>query len=475
MKYDAVVVGSGPNGLSAAVELARNGLKVCVLEAQHTIGGGVRSAEITLPGYIHDICSAIHPMAYASPFFRRLELNIDWIKPQAALAHPLENAPPGLLFESLENTIERWDADGTAWRKLFEPFIQNQDALLSDILKPIRIPDHMFLIAKFGLIAIRSAMSVRESRFRSPQASALFAGCAAHSFLSLRAKGSASFALVLALGAHLTGWPMAKGGSQQIANSLVSKLRTFEGEIHADRNIRSFQDLPESKTYLFDVSPKQLIRIAESELPSAYRKKLRKYRYGPGVFKIDWALDGPIPWKDMECLSAGTVHLGGTAEELAEAEERVMRGQIAERPFVLLAQQSLFDPTRAPEGKHTGWAYCHVPNGSDVDMTERIESQVERFAPGFRDRILARHTDNCSQLEEHNQNLIGGDISGGANDLFQLLARPVLSLDPYATPNPKIFLCSSSTPPGGGVHGMCGYNAAKSVLQRVFHIRNEFR
>jgi len=304
-------------------------------------------------------------------------------------------------------------------------------------------------------------------------ARALFSGCAAHSLLSLRAMGSASFGLVLALSAHVTGWPLSKGGSQKIVNALATKFKTFEGQIKTGTAVRSFKDLPEAKSYVFDVTPKQLASIAGDQLPKSYLQKIRRFRYGPGVFKIDWALSGPIPWKNAECLSAATVHLGGPAEEIAESEDRMAQGKIAERPFVLLAQQSLFDETRAPQGKQTGWAYCHVPNGSDVDMTERIESQVERFAPGFRDRILARHTYNCKQLEQHNQNLIGGDISGGANDLLQILARPMLSLDPYATANPRIFLCSSSTPPGGGVHGMCGYNAAKSVLQRVFHIKHK--
>jgi phytoene dehydrogenase-like protein len=470
MKYDAVVIGGGPNGLSAALELARRGLGVCVLEGEETIGGGVRSAELTLPGYIHDVCSAIHPMALISPFFRSFNLDIDWIKPDTALAHALEDQPPVLLFQSLNHTAEGLAQDGTAWRQFFERFIQKQDSLFNEILKPIRIPGHPFVLAKFGLTAMRSAASVLRSKFKQERARALFAGCAAHSILSLLAKSSASFGMVMAISAHATGWPFPKGGSQQIANSMASSFKNLRGEIQTGRMVESFDDLPDARAYFFDVTPRQLIKIAGKRFPKTYTEKLQTFRYGPGVFKIDWALDGPIPWKHSECLSAGTVHLGGSAAEIVQAEQQVAEGKIAERPFVLVAQQSLFDRTRAPENKQTGWAYCHVPNGCNEDMTQRIESQVERFAPGFRDRILARHTMNPAQLQQHNANLIGGDISGGSNDFVQLMARPVFSLDPYATPDPKIFLCSSSTPPGGGVHGMCGFNAARSALKRIFHL-----
>jgi phytoene dehydrogenase-like protein len=468
MKYDALVIGAGPNGLSAAVELARSGVSVCLLEASETIGGGTRSGELTLPGYVHDICSAIHPMAFLSPFFRSLKLQIDWIFPPAALAHPLADGSAAVLFQDLRQTAAGLNGDRNAWQRMFEPFVERADHLFSEILKPPGVPRYPFLMAEFGFLALRSARSLAQSRFAQPLARALFTGCAAHSLLSLNRAGSAAFGLLLALAGHASGWPLAKEGSQQIANALGSAFQSSGGEIQTGRFINSMRDLPEARAYLFDVTPKQLLQIASEDLPTGYRRKLESYRYGPGVYKMDWALSGPIPWKSSECALAATVHVGGTMEEVAQAEEEVVRGRHPDRPFLLLGQQSLFDSTRAPEGKHTGWAYCHVPNGSNIDMTERIENQIERFAPGFRDLILARHTYNCRQLEEHNANLIGGDISGGANDLYQLLARPVLKLNPYATANPKIFLCSSSTPPGGGVHGMCGYHAARSALKNVF-------
>jgi phytoene dehydrogenase-like protein len=470
MTYDAVVIGAGPNGLSAAVELARNGLKVLVLEKSEEIGGGTRSAPLTLPGYIHDICSAIHPMAALSPFFQEIQLDVEWIYPDAALAHPLDDQPPALLFRSLPQTIKSLRNDGNAWKKLLEPYIQNEASLFGEILRPIRFPRHPFLLARFGLAAMRSAISVINSNFSEPPARALFAGCAAHSLLSLNDLATAAFGLIFGIAGHVNGWPFSKGGSQQIANALQAKLISFGGNIVKGHDVRSIGDLPEARAFLFDVTPKQLLEIAGEQLSTKYRSILQKFHYGPGVFKIDWALDGAIPWKFPECRSAATVHVGGTAEEIAQSEEEVSRGRIAERPFVIIAQHTLFDPSRAPEGKHTGWAYCHVPNGCDEDMTERIETQVERFAPGFRDLILARHTYNCSQLESLNENLIGGNIGGGSNHFSQLLARPVLKFDPYATSNQKIFLCSSSTPPGGGVHGMCGYNAARSALKKIFKI-----
>lgn len=468
MKHDAVVVGAGPNGLSAAVELARSGVSVCVLEASRTIGGGTRSAELTLPGYLHDICSAIHPMAALSPFFRRLNLELDWIFPPAAVAHPMPDGSASVLFPDLHRTAAALGKDGNAWQSLFQPFVQNVDQIFSEILKPLGIPRHPLLMAKFGLNAVRSARSLALGTFSQPHARALFAGCAAHSLLSLDDPGSASFGLVLALAGLTAGWPLVKGGSQQIANALASRLQKHGGEIQTGLRVRSMADLPDARAYLFDVTPRQLLQITAELLPENYRQKLGAYRYGPGVFKIDWALNGAIPWKSSECRLAATVHVGGSMEDVARAENEVAGGQHPERPFVLLGQQSLFDDTRAPEGKHTGWAYCHVPNGSDVDMTEQIETQVESFAPGFRERILARHTFNSLQLEDHNANLVGGDISGGANNLKQILARPVIKRNPYSTPNPKIFLCSSSTSPGAGVHGMCGYNAARSVLKKVF-------
>jgi phytoene dehydrogenase-like protein len=467
-ELDAVVVGAGPNGLSAAIVLARAGLSVVVLEASHTIGGGARTAELTLPGFRHDICSAIHPLAVISPFFRTLPLDVDWVEPPFALAHPLENGTAAILERSLESTAARLEGDASAYRHLMTLFVRQADALFEEILRPLRLlPRHPLLLARFGLQGIRSAMSIAH-RFRGDRARALFGGCSTHSMIPLDWTGSASFGLALAMGAHITGWPLARGGSQMIVDALGKHLRSLGGEIRTGSPVRSLRDIPSSRATIFDVTPRQLATIARDALPSRYVGRLERFRYGPGVFKIDWALDGPIPWRAAECAGAATVHVGGTIEEIALHESEVWRGRNTERPFVLIAQQSLFDPTRAPSGKHTGWAYCHVPNGSTEDMTERIERQVERFAPGFRDRILARHTMNCAQLEAHNANVVGGDIAGGANIFRQVVSRPFPQLEPYGTANPRMFIASSSTPPGAGVHGMCGYWAAQAALRRVF-------
>ena len=469
--YDAVVVGSGPNGLSAAVELARAGLSVCVLEAKETIGGGSRTEELTEPGFLHDICSAIHPMGVVSPFFKTLELErwgVEWVNSPAALAHPFDDGTAALMSQSLEATGETLGVDRDAYVALMKPFLRNPETFFSEILRPVRIPRHPFMMLRFGLLGMRSCESVVNSRFRGERAKAIFAGCSAHSVVPLEKAGTASIGLVLALVAHAVAWPCARGGSRAIVEALAALLKSLGGEVKTGRPVRAMSDLPEARAILFDLTPRQVVEIAGDQLPARYRRKLSRFRYGPGVFKIDWSLDGPIPWKADECRRAATVHLGGTFEEIARGERQAWGGEHPERPFVLVAQQSLFDRTRAPEGKHTGWAYCHVPHGSDVNVTERVESQVERFAPGFRDLIRARHTFTAAQVERHNWNMIGGDIGGGANTLWQFLARPVPKYDPYSTPNPKLFICSSSTPPGGGVHGMCGYWSARSALRRVF-------
>ncbi|HYS53246.1 MAG TPA: NAD(P)/FAD-dependent oxidoreductase [Thermoanaerobaculia bacterium] len=460
---DAVVVGAGPNGLSAAIVLAQAGRSVVVLEAHDTIGGGARTAELTLPGFRHDVCSAIHPMAVISPFFRSLKLDVEWVEPRYAIAHPLDDGRAAILERSLDATSAGLGRDARAWHDLFAPFVG--DTLFSEILRPMRIfTRHPILLARFGIEALRSAFGVAR-RFGEDPARALLAGCAAHAVRPLETAGTGAFAVTFALSGHATGWPFPKGGSQRIVESLVTRLRSLGGEIRVSTPVRSMRDLPESRVVIFDVTPKQLAAIAGDALPERYGRRLRRFQYGPGVFKVDFALDGPIPWRAAECAGAATVHLGGTLEEIARHEAEIWRGRNSERPFVLLAQQSLFDPTRAPAGKHTGWAYCHVPNGSSDDMTERIEKQIERFAPGFRDRILARHTFNAAQLESYNANLVGGDVGGGAYTLLQTVARPFPKVNPYATPNPRLFLGSSSTPPGGGVHGLCGWFAAQAALR----------
>jgi phytoene dehydrogenase-like protein len=469
--YDAVIVGAGPNGFSAAIVLAKAGLTTLILEANDTIGGGARSAALTLPGFTHDICSAIHPMGVVSPFMRTLPLaehGLEWRYSPAAIAHPLDGGKAASMEESLDATARKLGPDGDAWRRLMGPLVKNASALFDEILRPIRlIPRHPIVMARFGLDAIRSGAAVAK-RFKTAEARALFGGCVAHSFLPLDAPASASFGIVLALAGHATGWPCARGGSGAIIDAMASYFRSLGGEIETSHRVASLNDVPPSRAVIFDVTPRQLAAIAPNDLPPSYLGKLRRFRYGPGVFKVDYALDGPIPWQAEECRRSATVHVGGTFEEIAVHEAATWKGVATKKPFVLVAQQSVFDDTRAPAGKHTGWAYCHVPHGSTEDMSEAIESQIERFAPGFRDRILARHTRNSAQYESYDANFVGGDIGGGANNLMQFLTRPFPALDPYATPNPRLFIGSSSTPPGGGVHGMCGYWAAQSALRRLF-------
>jgi phytoene dehydrogenase-like protein len=407
-------------------------------------------------------------MALVSPLLRRLPLDqygLSWIRSPAALAHPFDDGSAAVLTRTLDATGATLAEDGESWARLMRPFLKHSDALFGEILKPVRIPRHPLLMARFGLVGLRSCASLVRSHFRGARARAMFAGCAAHSFLPLDDAASASFGLVLALTGHAADWPIARGGSQRIVDALASHLRACGGVIEVDRPVRTLRDIPPSRAVMFDVAPRALEAIAGDALPPRYRRQLRAFRHGPGVFKIDWALRGPIPWKASACHAAATVHVAGTFEEIAQSEADAAAGRICDRPFVLVAQQSLFDPSRAPAGHHTGWAYCHVPNGTTVDMTARIESQIERFAPGFKDLVLARRTRSPADLEAYNANMIGGDIGGGANDLRQILFRPVPRWNPYTTPNARLFLCSSSTPPGGGVHGMCGYWAAQRVLR----------
>ena len=466
---DAVVVGAGPNGLAAAIHIARAGHSVAVYEANDEIGGGARSAELTLPGFVHDVCSAIHPIAALSPFFNGLPLRkhgLEWIQPDAPLAHPLDDGTAVMLERSVDATAARLGADGDAYRGLISPFVSHWDQLATEVLRPLaHLPRHPLLLARFGLHAMRSARGLASS-FRGDEARALVAGCAAHSFLPLEHPFTTAFALMFLMSGHAVGWPLPRGGSRRISAALASYLHQLGGTITTGRPVQQLSDVPTARAYVFDTSPWHLESIAADRLPAGYRRALRRYRRGPGVFKIDYALDGPVPWRAADCLRAGTVHLGGTFDEISASEAAVSRGEHPERPFVLVAQQSLFDPTRAPSGKHTLWAYCHVPNGSTIDMSERIEAQLERFAPGFRERVLARSAMNTRGVERRNANNAGGDISCGSHSGLQLFARPRIAIDPYATPARDIYLCSSATPPGGGVHGMCGYNAARSVIAR---------
>jgi phytoene dehydrogenase-like protein len=465
--YDAVIVGAGPNGLAAALVLARRGLSILLVEANEMPGGGARSAELTLPGFVHDTCSAIHPLGVISPVFRTIELEVEWVYSPFELAHPLDDGSAVTVSRSVDQTAERLGADQGAYRRFFGFWTRHSADLFDEILRPIRVPRRPLLLARFAASALQPALTFAMNRFEGEPARSLFAGCAAHSILPLTNFGTTSFGVALALSAHVAGWPCARGGSGAITRALVEKLRRHDVTMEMQRPISTIRELPPSRAILFDLSPRQVASIAGDELPRGYARRLSRFRHGPGVFKIDWALDGPIPWRARECAGAMTVHLGGSIQEIAESERDAWQGRHSEHPFVLLAQQSLFDSTRAPAEKQVGWAYCHVPHGSSVDMTERVERQVERFAPGFRDRILARHTMTAQQMENHDAAMVGGDIAGGANDLAQLLMRPTMRLDPYATPNPRLFLCSSSTPPGGGVHGMCGYWAAQSVLRRL--------
>jgi phytoene dehydrogenase-like protein len=465
---DAVVVGAGPNGLAAAIVLAQAGRRVAVIEGAETVGGGCRSEELTLPGHVHDTCSTVHALALVSPFLNTLPLarhGFELVHPSAPLAHPLDDGSAAVMERSVEATACGLGADAAAYRRLFDPLVRSAGQLIPEILGPLRPPRHPVVLARFGVSALRSATGLARSRFVGERARALLGGCCAHSMLSLRTKASAAFGIVLALSAHQVGWPVARGGSQRLADALAAHLSSLGAEIQTGRWVESLDELAGAATTLLDVTPRQLLRMAGDRLPERYARRLGRYRYGPGVFKVDWALEGPIPWSAGEVARAGTVHLGGRLEEIAAAEEAVWQGRHSERPFALLVQPSLFDPTRAPAGKHTAWAYCHVPNGSARDMTAAIEAQVERFAPGFRELIAARSVMGPAEVQRRNPNYVGGDINGGVQDLRQLFTRPVARRVPYSTPVDGLFICSSATPPGGGVHGMCGYFAARSALR----------
>ena len=470
---DAVVVGAGPNGLSAAVTLARAGCSVVVLEAAGTAGGGCRSEERTLPGFVHDVCAAIHPLGAASPVFSELPLadhGLEWVHPEAPAAHPLPDGRAAVLERSIQATADGLGPDGRAWRRLVGPLAEHWDDLSASILGPlVRPPRHPVTMTRFGLRAMWPAKVLAARAFEGELARGLFGGLAAHAILDLGAPLTSSFGLTFAASGHALGWPAAKGGSQRLTDSLIGYLSSLGGEVATGHRVASLADLPPARVVLFDLTPRQLVAVAGDRLDARFRRRLTRFRYGPGSFKIDYALDAPVPWNADGCAGAGSVHLGGTLGEVVAAERDVAHGRHPRRPFVLTSQPSCFDPTRAPDGKHTFWAYCHVPHGSTVDMTQAIEDQIERFAPGFRERVLARHTMFPADLEAHNANNVGGDVAGGSHGGLQLVARPRLAMDPYAVPIDGLdaFLCSASTPPGAGVHGMCGWWAARSALKQL--------
>jgi phytoene dehydrogenase-like protein len=462
--YDAVVVGAGPNGLAAAITVARRGGSVLVIEAKERVGGGSRTHELTLPGFRHDLCSAIHPLGLGSPFFQQLPLDrfgLEWVHPEIPVTHPLDDGSAAALHRSLPATAAALGCDGRAWMRLMEPLVGEWKKLIPAFLSPLPLAPNLLGLARFGVHALQPATWLANARFAGDRAKALFAGLAAHAIMPLETPATAAFGLVLGILAHGVGWPFPRGGASAIPEAMARYLQSLGGTIETGWPVESLDELPSARMVLLDITPRQFLKMAGERLPSSYRGKLERYRYGPGVFKIDYALSEPAPWTAPDCRRAGTVHLGGTLAEIAASERAAGTGKNPERPYVLVAQQSLYDPTRAPAGNQTLWAYCHVPHGSTFDMTERIEAQIERFAPGFRETILARRVHTPADLHRYNPNYIGGDINGGVQDLRQLWTRPVLRFPPYSTPLPGVYLCSSSTPPGGGVHGMCGYHAAR--------------
>ena len=468
---DAVVVGSGPNGLSAAIALAQAGCKVVVFEASDGIGGGVRSKALTLPGFVHDVCSAVHPFAVASPFWRTLPLaahGLEWIEPSAMIAHPFDDGTAVMVERSLEATAATLGADGDAYRRTIGAVVDNWPQLERAVLGPFTLPRHPFVLARFGVDALRSAEGLARSAFANERTRAMFAGIAAHGMMPLDRLLTAGVGLTLGAMCHVAGWPIPRGGAQNLTKALVAHLQSLGGEVVVDSPVTSVDDLPPARIVMCDLSPKPLLRIAGHKFPAAYRHALERYRYGPGVFKVDWALSAPIPWTAEGCTRAGTLHLGGTLGEIAVSERAAFDGRIADRPYVLLSQPTLFDPSRAPAGHHVAWGYCHVPSASTVDMLDRVEQQIERFAPGFRDCVLARSVMRPAGLEAHNANLVGGDIAAGVTDLRQFFTRPTWRN--YSTPVKGLYICSASTPPGVGVHGMCGYFAARCALQDIFGV-----
>ncbi len=471
-QLDAIVVGAGPNGLSAAIELARAGFSVRVVDAMPEPGGGTRSGELTLPGFLHDHCSAVHPTGILSPFFRQLPLQqhgLEWLQLSASVAHPMDDGPAVMMNQSLQQTADRLGGiDGQRWQRMFRPFVRHAHDLLADVMSPLgAIPRRPLQMARFGSLALWPARRFAKTFFRDERARALIAGCAGHSVLPLDFLGTAALGLIFSICAHVENWPVAQGGSQAIGKALAAYLRSLGGDLQCDHRVEAVGDLPPVRAVLLDLSPKSIVTLADDLLPSSYRKRLLRYRYGPGTFKMDWALDGPIPWRDPEVATATTVHVGGTLDEIALSEHDAWHGRPSSAPYLIVCQQSHADSTRAPAGKHTGYAYCHVPNGSGFDMGERIERQIERFAPGFKDVILERQVTRPVDFEDWNPNYVGGAITGGAANLSQLFTRPVARLNPYTTPNPQLFICSASTPPGGGVHGMCGYHAAQAAISRL--------